>query len=143
MPTVTYDPDGTPDVIDWVVKAEGTIECEHSAVLNGGETAQIVNKHEFKPVQFSLTGVSNEDTFWDHYMDRTQQDWEIGIYKPDTTYYQKIKMVDAIPIKIIKEGEPFKGFYMSTIYLEAEEVTCAFTHENEANFATHYLGAVP
>ena len=51
-------------------------------------------------------------------------------------------MVDAIPIKIVKEGEPFKGFYISTIYLQAEEVTATFVTENDANFATHYLGEV-
>jgi len=144
MPTVTYDPDGgTPDVIDWIVKAEGTIPCKYSTTLNGAETQQVVYKEEFEPVDFTLTGVSSENTFWDKYMDRTQQDWEIAIYKPNTSYYVKMKMVDAIPIKIIKEGEPYKGFYMSTIHLKAEEVTVIFTHEDHgADFDVHLLGEV-
>ena len=29
MPTVTYDPDGTPDVVDWVVKAEFNLSLIH------------------------------------------------------------------------------------------------------------------
>lgn len=142
MPTVTYDPDGTPDVIDWIVKAEGNIKCNYSGTLNGAETAQTVDKETFEPIDFTLSGVSSENTFWDKYMDRDQQDWEIAVYKPVVANYLKMKFVDAIPIKWIKEGQPYNGFYLSTIHLQAEEVIGSFTHENEANFATHYLGEV-
>ena len=142
MPTVTYDPDGTPDIVDWVVKAEGSIKCNYTPTLNGAETAQTVNKEEFEPVDFTLTGVSSENTFWDKYMDRTQQDWEIAVYKPAVANYIKMKMVNAIPIKIVKEGEPFKGFYMSTIYLKAEEVTASFVREGTDTWADHYKGEV-
>ena len=142
MPTVTYDPDGTPDVVDWVVKAEFTIKNNYSTTLNGAETAQTVYKHTFDPIDLTLTGVSSENTFWDHYMDRDVQDWEVAIYKPAVANYIKMHFTNCIPIKIIKEGEPFKGFYMSTIHLKAEEVTAVFTHENETNFDTHYLGEV-
>ena len=143
MPTVTYDPDGTPDVIDWVVKAEFEIKVEHSPTLNGDETQQTVYKEEFEPVNLTLQGVSSENTFWDKFMDRTQQDWEVAVYKPNTSYYIKMKFVNCIPVKITKEGEILKGFFLSTIYLKAEEVTATFTHENETNFDTHYLGEVP
>ena len=142
QPTVTYDPDGTPDVIDWIVKAEGNIKAKYSTTLSGAETQQTVYKEEFEPVDFTIQGVSSENTFWDKYMDRTQQDWEIAVYKPVVANYIKMKMVNAIPIKIIKEGEPFKGFYLSTIHLQAEEVTVQFVTENAANFNTHYYGEV-
>jgi hypothetical protein len=142
MPTVTYDPDGTPDIIDWAVKAEFKIANNYSAVLNGAETQQTVNKHTFEPVDLTITGISNENTFWDHYMDRTQQDWEVAIYKPNTSYYKKMKFVDAIPIKVIKEGEPFKGYFMSTIHLQAEEVTATFAWEGSDTWANHFKGEV-
>ena len=142
MPTVTYDPDGTPDVIDWVVKAEFTIKQIFSATLNGAETAQTVYKHTFDPIDLTLTGVSSENTFWDKYMDRTQQDWEVAIYKPAVANYIKMKFVNCIPIKIIKEGEPFKGFYISTIHLKAEEATATFVREGTDTWADHFKGEV-
>jgi hypothetical protein len=143
QPTVTYDPDGTPDVIDWITKAEGKITAKYSTTLNGGETAQTVYKNQFEPVDFTIQGISNENTFWDHYMDRTQQDWEIAVYKPATANYIKMKMVDAIPIKWIKEGEPFKGFHLSTIHLQAEEVTVQFVREGTDLWENHFKGEVP
>jgi hypothetical protein len=141
-PTVTYDPDGTPDVVDWITKVEGKINCNYDTTLNGAETAQTVYKREFEPIDFTIQGVSNENTFWDHYMDRDVQDWEIKIFKPAVANYLKMKMVDCIPIKIVKEGEAFKGFYVSTIHLRAEECTGIFTTENDANYDTHYYGEV-
>ena len=142
MPIVTYDPDGSPDVIDWVVKAEGTIKQQFSATLNGDETEQTVYKDIYDPVDFTLQGISHENTFWDKFMDRDQQDWEIKVQKPNSSYYTKMKMVNAIPVKILKEGEILKGYYVSTIHLKAEEVTAQFVWDGSDTWANHFKGEV-
>ena len=143
MPTVTYDPDGSPVIIPQIVKAEGKIIQNYSATLNGGETAQTVYKETFEPVDYTLQGIMEVNTYWDDFMDRGTQDWEIAIYKPNTSYYTKLKMVNSKYVGILKEGEPFKGFYLSTIHLKAEEVTATFAWDGTDTWGDHFKGEVP
>ena len=145
MPTVTCDPlsagDGI-DVVDWVIKAEFEIKQNYTATMNGADTSQTVYKSTFEPINLTLQGISSENTFWDKYMDRDQDDWEVAIYKPAVANYIKMKFVNCTPIKIIKEGEPLKGFYISTIQLQAEEVTATFAWEGTTTWADHFKGEV-
>ena len=142
VPTITYDPDSAATVIPWIVKAEGEIKQNYSATLNGNRTAQTIYKNTFEPVDFTLQGVSEDNTYWDKFMDKDQQDWEIAVYKPNSTYYTKLKMVNAIPIKWIKEGQPLEGYFLSTIHLRAEEVTSTFVWDGTDTWANHFKGEV-
>jgi len=142
MPTVTYDPDGSPAVIDTIVRAEGKITNNFTATLNGSETQQKVYKRTYEPVDLTLQGVMKTNTYWDDFMDRGQQDWEVKFSKPDSTYYTKLKFVNAIQVKVIKEGEPFKGWFLSTLHLKAEEVTVQFAWDGSDTWANHFKGEV-
>ena len=74
--------------------------------------------------------------------DRDVQDWEVAVYKPAIANYIKMHFTDCIPIKIVKEGEPFKGFYLSTIHLQAEEVEATFAWEGTTTWTDHFKGEV-
>jgi len=142
MPTVTYDPDGADTVIPQIVKAEGRIKQNYNTTLNGTETAQTVYKNSFEPVDLTLQGIMEVNTYWDEFMDRGTQDWEVAVYKPAIANYIKMKFVNCKHVKTIKEGEPFKGYYVSTIHLRAEEVTATFVREGTDTWADHFKGEV-
>jgi hypothetical protein len=145
MPTVTFDPDGNdtgPTVITEAIKAEFKITQNYTTTLNGAETAQTVYKRTYEKVPLTIQGVFGTNAYWDLFMDRDQQDYEVAIYKPNTSYYTKFKFNNCIPIKYTKEGEPFKGWFLSTIVLEAEEVTATFAWDGTDTWANHFKGEV-
>ena len=142
MPTVTYDPDTAATIIPQIIKAEGKIIQNYSATLNGSGTAQTIYKETFEPVNFSLQGIMEVNTYWDDFMDKGTQDWEIAVYKPAVANYIKMKMVNAKQIGPTKEGPAFGGFYLSTILLQAEEVTATFVREGTDTWDDHYKGEV-
>jgi hypothetical protein len=145
MPTVTFDPDGNdtgPTTIDEAVKAEFKITQNYSTTLNGAETAQTVYKGNYEKVPLTIQGVFGTNNYWDNFMDRDQQDYEVAVYKPNTSYYKKMKFNNCIPVKYMKEGEPFKGWFLSTIVLEAEEVTVQFAWDGTDTWANHFKGEV-
>ena len=49
-----------------------------------------------------------------------------------------MKMVNAKQIGPTKEGPAFGGFYLSTILLQAEEVTATFVREGTDTLADHF-----
>jgi len=145
VPTVTYDPDGNdtgPTVIPQVVKAEGKITQNYSNTLNGAETAQTVYKRNYDPIPITLQGVHVVNDYWDQFMDRNQEDWEVDIYKPDDSYYIKMKLNNCIPQTYIKEGQAFKGWYLSTLVLLCEEITATFAWDGSDTWANHFKGEV-
>jgi len=142
MPTVTYDPDSAATIIPQIVKAEFKIVQNYSATLNGSDTAQTIYKRTYEPVDLTLQAIMEVNTYWDEFMDRGTQDWEVAVYKPDPTYNIKMKFVNCKHMKTVKAGEAFKGFYTSTIHLQAEEVTATFVRDGSTTWADHFLGEV-
>lgn len=142
MPTITYDPDSAATVIPQIIKAEGKISQNYSTTVNGSASQQTVYKETYEPVNLTLQGVHVVNDYWDKFMDKDQQDWEVAVYKPNTDYYIKMKAVNAVPVRWVKEGQVLEGWYLSTLVLKAEEITAKFAWDGSDTWANHFKGEV-
>ena len=140
LPTVVYDYGGTAYTIPNVIKFDYTDEAIYSqAYTNVTETAQVIYKERFKPVQFSITAVFEVNTMWDDFIDRVgTKEIRVTLYKADVTEYIILDLTNCRIESITQEGEGFEGYYISTLVGQASALSGSFTAQG--TFATHFKG---
>ena len=140
LPTVTYDYGGGNINIPNVIKFDYTSEAIVSkAYTNATETAQVIHKERFNPVQFTLSAIFAVNTMWDDFIDRVgTKEIRVQMFKADTSEYIIMDLTNVRIETIKQEGEGFEGYYISTLIGKASALSGAFTAQG--TFATHYKG---
>ena len=142
---VTYDPDGTPAILNFVDSVVGVMEQNDIRCTN--QTTQTVNKHTFTPHEIVLMAVVENESVWDDFKDRAQADYEIDLYKDDETNYIKIKLTNCRTKVYSEEADREGGYFASFFTLQGEVITVDTNYTQEEGtaetVATHFKGAVP
>jgi len=140
LPTVTYDYGGTPYIIPNVIKFDYTSKAIFSqAYTNATQTAQVIYKERFEPVNFNITAIFQVNTMWDDYIDRTgTKELRVQLFKADASEYIILDFTNIRVETISGEGDGFEGYYTSTLTGQAEALSGSFT--GQGTFATHFKG---
>jgi hypothetical protein len=144
-PQVIWDQGGDNHALTEVWKAEFHVRQTWKPTPNTAGTAQTVYIYEYEPIDIILNAIFDENTYWDDYMDRQEEDLRIKVYKPNATNHVIYDFVNAHPISFKKTGERYKGHFNSICVLRAEEMTGFTDWETEtglSTFTTHWKGVV-
>jgi hypothetical protein len=138
VPTVTWN--AVP--FEECIRARILIEAEYSTTFSSDGLSQTVYKHRFKPIQFMLNAIFEENSEWDDFYDRNARAVNVKVYKPDLADYIQFDLANARAATIKKTGVAGFGYYEAEISGIIEDLTGSFTFDGSGTWGDHFKGEV-